>query len=93
MKLLQTTAVLAFVLLPFTAPAQNYLGSKQGEWIAKDFRFHRRGDAGAAADAQSVKDLIAQAKVRPGELSFCSAGTGGAPHLAGELFKVQIRAQ
>ncbi|HET9536043.1 MAG TPA: hypothetical protein VFP43_11955 [Mesorhizobium sp.] len=40
MKLLQTTAVLAFVLLPFTAPAQNYLGSKEGEWIAKDFRFH-----------------------------------------------------
>ena len=37
--------------------------------------------------AQSVKDLIAQAKARPGELSFCSAGTGGAPHLAGELFK------
>jgi hypothetical protein len=32
MKLLQATAVLAFVLIPFTAPAQNYPGSKQGEW-------------------------------------------------------------
>ena len=41
----------------------------------------------ADVPAQSVKDLIAQAKARPGELSFCSAGTGGAPHLAGELFK------
>ena len=37
--------------------------------------------------ARSVKDVIAQAKARPGELSFCSSGTGGAPHLAGELFK------
>jgi tripartite-type tricarboxylate transporter receptor subunit TctC len=37
--------------------------------------------------AQSVKDVIALAKARPGELSFASAGNGGAPHLAGELFK------
>ena len=41
----------------------------------------------ADVPAQSIKDLIAQAKARPGEVSFCSAGTGGAPHLAGELFK------
>jgi tripartite-type tricarboxylate transporter receptor subunit TctC len=37
--------------------------------------------------AQSVKDVIALAKARPGELTFASAGNGGAPHLAGELFK------
>jgi tripartite-type tricarboxylate transporter receptor subunit TctC len=37
--------------------------------------------------AQSVADVIALAKARPGELAFASAGTGGAPHLAGELFK------
>jgi tripartite-type tricarboxylate transporter receptor subunit TctC len=36
---------------------------------------------------QSVKDLIALAKQRPGTLSYASSGTGGAPHLAGELFK------
>ena len=41
----------------------------------------------ADVPAQSVKDVIALAKERPGELTFCSAGTGGAPHLAGELFK------
>jgi tripartite-type tricarboxylate transporter receptor subunit TctC len=35
----------------------------------------------------SVKDLIALAKARPGSLSYASSGTGGAPHLAGELFK------
>src|SRR5260221_142674 len=32
--------------------------------------------------AQSVKDVIALAKARPGGLSFASAGNGGAPHLA-----------
>lgn len=37
--------------------------------------------------AQNVKQLIAIAKARPGQLNFASAGTGGAPHLSGELFK------
>jgi tripartite-type tricarboxylate transporter receptor subunit TctC len=35
----------------------------------------------------SVKDLIAMAKKRPGQLNFVSGGTGGAGHLAGELLK------
>jgi tripartite-type tricarboxylate transporter receptor subunit TctC len=37
--------------------------------------------------AKSVKELIALAKARPGQLSYASSGVGGAPHLAGELFK------
>lgn len=37
--------------------------------------------------ATNVKQLIAVAKARPGQLNFASAGTGGAPHLSGELFK------
>src|SRR3954452_21737860 len=37
--------------------------------------------------ARTVNDVIALAKTKPGELSFSSSGTGGAPHLAGELFK------
>lgn len=37
--------------------------------------------------ATNVKQLIAIAKARPGQLNFASAGTGGAPHLSGELFK------
>jgi tripartite-type tricarboxylate transporter receptor subunit TctC len=35
---------------------------------------------------KSVKELIALAKTRPGELSFSSSGVGGTPHLSGELF-------
>jgi tripartite-type tricarboxylate transporter receptor subunit TctC len=37
--------------------------------------------------AKSVKDLIALAKARPGEMSFGSSGAGATDHLAGELFK------
>ena len=40
MNLLQAAAALAFALVPFTAPAQNYPAPKQGAWIAKDFKFH-----------------------------------------------------
>jgi tripartite-type tricarboxylate transporter receptor subunit TctC len=41
----------------------------------------------AEVPARTVNDVIALAKARPGELSFSSAGSGGAPHLAGEMFK------
>lgn len=37
--------------------------------------------------ARSVKELVALAKKRPGELFFASAGSGAGTHLAGELFK------
>jgi tripartite-type tricarboxylate transporter receptor subunit TctC len=37
--------------------------------------------------ANSVKELIAVAKTRPGQLNFSSVGTGTSPHLGGELFK------
>jgi tripartite-type tricarboxylate transporter receptor subunit TctC len=36
---------------------------------------------------KSVKDLIALAQSKPGQLNFASAGNGTPPHLAGELFK------
>ncbi|MDB5808887.1 MAG: hypothetical protein JWN94_1009 [Betaproteobacteria bacterium] len=35
---------------------------------------------------QSVKELIAFAAARPGQVTFASGGAGGAQHLAGELF-------
>jgi len=37
---------------------------------------------------RSVAELIAHAKAHPGRLSFASSSNGGAPHLAGELFKL-----
>jgi tripartite-type tricarboxylate transporter receptor subunit TctC len=41
----------------------------------------------AELPARSVHDVITLAKANPNGLTFCSAGSGGAPHLAGELFK------
>ena len=38
--------------------------------------------------ARSVRDLIALAKSRPGQLSFASAGNGSGGHLSAELFKL-----
>lgn len=37
--------------------------------------------------AKSVKELIALAKAKPGEINFGSVGTGSSVHLAGEMFK------
>jgi tripartite-type tricarboxylate transporter receptor subunit TctC len=41
--------------------------------------------------AQSVRDLIAIAKSRPGQLVIGSSGSGTQPHLAGELFKIMAK--
>ena len=41
--------------------------------------------------ANSVTELIALARARPGALTFASAGMGTASHLAGELFKTMAK--
>jgi len=40
-----------------------------------------------ALGVKSVKELVALARARPGQLNFSSPGVGSANHLAGELFK------
>ncbi len=40
-----------------------------------------------AVPAANVTELIALAKARPGKLNFASSGSGGTPHLCGELLK------
>jgi tripartite-type tricarboxylate transporter receptor subunit TctC len=39
--------------------------------------------------AKNVKELIALAKAKPGQINYASSGTGTAPHLAMELLKVK----
>jgi tripartite-type tricarboxylate transporter receptor subunit TctC len=41
-----------------------------------------------ALPATSVKELIALAKARPGQINFGSGGKGSGTHLSGELFKL-----
>ena len=40
---------------------------------------------------KTVKDLIAMAKAKPGQLLYASTGNGGTPHLAMELLKMQAK--
>ena len=42
-----------------------------------------------AVPAKTATEFIALAKSKPGQLSYSSAGAGGAPHLAAEMFKDQ----
>jgi tripartite-type tricarboxylate transporter receptor subunit TctC len=41
--------------------------------------------------AKNMEELVALCKAQPGKLNFASAGVGGLPHLAGELFKLTAR--
>src|SRR5688572_16343941 len=43
--------------------------------------------------ANNVAELIAHARADPGKLTFASAGTGTASHLAGELFKTMAKVE
>jgi tripartite-type tricarboxylate transporter receptor subunit TctC len=42
----------------------------------------------AQVPVSSVSELIAYAKAKPDSVSFASPGTGSAPHMVGELFKI-----
>jgi tripartite-type tricarboxylate transporter receptor subunit TctC len=45
--------------------------------------------AAPSAGIKTAKELVAQAKAKPGTLSYASPGVGSGLHLAGELFKQQ----
>jgi tripartite-type tricarboxylate transporter receptor subunit TctC len=74
-----------------TSPA---LYPKVGYDPVKDFapvslvsKFYNALSVHPSVPAKSVKELIALARARPGELLMGSAGNGSTSHLAGELFK------
>jgi tripartite-type tricarboxylate transporter receptor subunit TctC len=44
-----------------------------------------------ALPARSVKDMIALARSKPGELTYATSGVGSPEHFAGEMFKMMTR--
>jgi tripartite-type tricarboxylate transporter receptor subunit TctC len=42
---------------------------------------------GQELPAGNLRDIVAMARARPGELTFASGGSGSSPHMAAELFK------
>jgi tripartite-type tricarboxylate transporter receptor subunit TctC len=48
---------------------------------------------GAEQPYKTVKDLIAAAKAKPGDIAFASAGQGSSQHMSGELFKLLAGAE
>ncbi len=84
----------------FTAPASVAIGQS----MYKNLRFDLARDfepvallasapfvlvVHSALPVRNVKDLIALAKARPGQLTFASSGNGSSPHLTTEMFKMQ----
>ena len=62
--------------------------------LGKISRIDKRGSGGeggtvpVSSSGVDVEKLLALAKAQPGKLSYASSGTGGSPHLAGELLKL-----
>src|SRR4029077_3237751 len=46
--------------------------------------------ANDALPANNIKELVALAKAKPGELNFASSGVGAAAHLTMEMFKARM---
>jgi len=86
MKPLHATAAIAFVLTSITANAADYPAPKQGEWIARDFKFHT-GEV--MPELRIHYTTIGEPTGQP---VLVLHGTGGAagnlltPAFAGELF-------
>jgi tripartite-type tricarboxylate transporter receptor subunit TctC len=47
--------------------------------------------ANMALPARTVKDIIALAKAKPGEMTYATSGVGSPEHFAGEMFKMMTR--
>jgi len=72
--------------------------SKVGYDPVRDFapvslvsRFYNVAGVHPSVPAKSIKELIALARSRPGDLLMGSAGSGSTSHLAGELFQSMTR--
>lgn len=84
-------ATLAHVVNPSIHPKLPYVHDKAFAPIMLVGRSPNVLVVRADSPFNSVKDIIAAAKAKPGQLSFASQGAGTSAHLAGELFKNQTK--
>jgi tripartite-type tricarboxylate transporter receptor subunit TctC len=70
---------------PFTYKSLPYNPEKEFDGVALVTNTPFLVVASPASGIKSLKDLVAQAKARPGELNFSSAGKGNSTHLVMEM--------
>jgi homoserine O-acetyltransferase/O-succinyltransferase len=86
MKLSRTSAAIVFALMSFSAVAADYPAPKQGDWIARDFRFHT-GDV--IPELRLHYTTVGEPSGQPVLVLHGSGGSAAnmlTPAFAGELF-------
>ena len=77
----------SLAISPVIYPKVSYDGVRDFATVSLITRFYNALSVHPSVPAKSVKELIAVAKARPGELVVPSAGAGSTSHLAAELFQ------
>jgi tripartite-type tricarboxylate transporter receptor subunit TctC len=81
------TAGLSLVVAPAIADVRPYDAYKELAPITIMVKVPEAVVAIPSLGVKTLTELVAKAKTNPGKINFASAGTGGLPHLAGELLK------
>ena len=79
----------AFVTTPSLLKQLPYDNIKDFDAVATVSRTRMVLVLNLAVPANNLKELIALAKAKPGQLNYASSGVGTGPHLAGELFNIE----
>src|SRR5262245_15639958 len=86
MRRFQAVAAFALVLVAFPAQAQNYPAPREGQWVARDFKFHT-GDV--MPELRLAYTTVGEPSGQPVLLLHGTTGSAGSmltPAFAGELF-------
>jgi tripartite-type tricarboxylate transporter receptor subunit TctC len=85
------TLLVGYTTTMAVAPSLSNVGYDPGKDLAPVARIFTAPSMiviSSSVPATNLKELIALAKSKPGQLNFASAGTGSTPHLCGELFEM-----
>jgi tripartite-type tricarboxylate transporter receptor subunit TctC len=79
----------ALVALPHMMPRMPYDPARDLAPVSLVLTVPHLLVVGPHVPAQTLQELLALARRRPGQLTYGSAGNGSTPHLAGELFRLR----